>query len=112
LHRLTGEINVVNDAFEEEIGFLQSAQRLVQAVANVLVQVPVDVVPTGRRRNKKMLIVPCILGGLLSLFRRGTRLQFLSDKAFTLLVKHIGAALQEQHPKNKVAEFGMVHLTA
>ena len=50
---LAVEVDVLEHAFERRVGVLQRGERLVEAVADVVVQLVADVVPAGLRSGTK-----------------------------------------------------------
>ncbi len=113
---LAGEVDVLQNVVQADVVALNSGQRLAQQVADVGLPRVVDQVAEARLLGYPeiaVLLVPAFVLG------RGFRfggclacIDFKLDHFGAALFEHIGAALEEQHPKDVFLELGGIHLAA
>jgi len=84
-----------------------------EPVADVVVQLIVDMLPAGGRGHKKRVGVEARVRRSLGGLGLGpTLLEFLVQKILVAGLEHVRAPLQEQHAEDVFLELGGIHLTA
>ena len=100
-------------AFERRVVRLERGERLVQPVADLVVEVVADVLPAACGRDEeRVAVVVGIVGSSLGVLLAAALGELVGDDLLPLDLEHVARPLQEQHAEDVLLELGGIHLPA
>ena len=93
--------------------FLEGGECLVEPVADLVVDVVAEVLPSGLgRHEERLLVVVWIVGASVGILLASALFELVGDDLAALDVEHVAGALQEESAEDVLLELGGVHLAA
>ena len=102
---------MLQHAFQRPVVVFEGGERLVQPVADLVVELVAQRRPASLRRHKeRLVVVVAVVGPLFGFLRRAALHELAFDDKPALLVEHIARPLQEQRAEDVLLELRRIHL--
>ncbi len=107
------EVDVLKHAFKSLVGVFECGKGFVEPVADLVVQVGLEVGPAGGFGDEERVVVEVPIVGPSDRFVFAATLsELLVDDLLAFDLEHVGRPLQEQGAKDVLLELGRIHLSS